>query len=104
IKPCSVELSQSEGILGEMARNPVQNDSDAFLVAAIDEMTKLVRIPKTAAWRIITGDLVTPGTAKRMLGDRQYFDMGVAHFFDIRDQPIRELDVTQISVVLLGNS
>src|ERR1700758_3541763 len=30
--------------------------------------------------------------------------MGVAHFFDIRDQPIRELDVTQISVVLLGNS
>src|ERR1700692_1162771 len=30
--------------------------------------------------------------------------MGVAHFFDIRDQPIRELDVTQISVVILGNS
>src|ERR1700736_4815742 len=30
--------------------------------------------------------------------------MGVAHFFDIRDQPIRGLDVTQISVVLLGNS
>src|SRR6202030_2479160 len=30
--------------------------------------------------------------------------MGVAHFFDMRDQPIHELDVTQISVVLLGNS
>src|SRR6195256_5179362 len=30
--------------------------------------------------------------------------MGVAHFFDIRDQPIRKLDVTQISVVFLGNS
>src|SRR5260370_29166800 len=30
--------------------------------------------------------------------------MGVAHFFDIRDQPIRELDVTQISVVIFGNS
>jgi hypothetical protein len=46
-----------------MARNPVQNDSDPLLVATIDEMTKLVRIPKTARWRIITGDLVTPGTA-----------------------------------------
>src|SRR5258708_17185639 len=30
--------------------------------------------------------------------------MGVAHFFDIRDQSIRELEVTQISVVLLGKS
>src|ERR1700731_3282182 len=30
--------------------------------------------------------------------------MGVAHFFDIRDQPIRKFDVTQISVVLFGNS
>src|SRR5260370_12916743 len=101
IKPCSVELSQSEGILGEMARNPVQNDSDAFLVAAIDEMTKLVRIPKTARWRIITGDLVTPGTVKRMLGDGQEFDLGVAHFFDIPDQPIRELALTHISAVCL---
>src|SRR5580692_3200653 len=39
-----------------------------------------------------------------MLGDGQQFDMGVAHFFDVRDQPIRELKVTQISVILFGNS
>src|SRR6202022_2802442 len=96
VKLCSVELSQSKGVLWEMPRNPVENDSDALLVAAIDEMTKLVRIPKTARWRIVTGDLVTPGTVKRMLGDGQQFDMGVAHFFDIRDQSIRELEVTQI--------
>src|SRR5258708_37650116 len=57
VKPCSVELSQSKGVLGEMPRNPVQNDSDALLVAAIDEMTKLVRISKTARWRIGTRDL-----------------------------------------------
>src|ERR1700730_216099 len=30
--------------------------------------------------------------------------MGIAHFLDIRDQPIREFDVTQISVVLLRDS
>src|ERR1700730_10440774 len=66
VKSCSVELSQSKGVLREMARNPVQNDSDTFLVAAIDEMTKLVRIPKTARWRIITGDLVTPETRALM--------------------------------------
>src|SRR5208282_3821770 len=39
-----------------------------------------------------------------MLGDGQQFDMGVAHLFDVRDQPIRELKVTQISVILFGNS
>src|SRR6476660_4747310 len=73
VKPCSVELSQSKVVLREMARNPVQNDSDALLVATIDEMAKLVRIPKTARWRIVAGDLVTPGTVKRMLGDGQQF-------------------------------
>src|SRR5271165_81843 len=71
VKPRSVKLSQSKGVLGEMARNPVENDSDALLVAAIDEMTKLVRIPKTARWCIVTRDLVTPGTIKGMLGDWQ---------------------------------
>src|ERR1700730_7469219 len=70
-KPCSVELSQSKSVLGEGARNPGRNESAALLVGAIDEMTKLVRIPKTARWRIVTGDLVTPGTVKRMLGDGQ---------------------------------
>jgi hypothetical protein len=39
-----------------------------------------------------------------MLGDGQQFDMGVAHFFKVRDQPIRKLEVTQISVILFGNS
>ena len=54
-----------------MAGDPVQNDSDPLLVAAINEMTKLVRIPKTARWRIVPGDLVTPGTVKGVLGDGQ---------------------------------
>src|SRR5437667_8558402 len=61
VKLCSIELSQSKGVLGEMPRNPVENDSNAFLVAAIDEMAELVRIAKTARRRIVTGDLVTPG-------------------------------------------
>src|SRR3974377_1710395 len=71
VKPCSVVLSQYKGVIREMARNPIQNDSDALLMATIDEMTKLVRIPKTAGWCIVTSDLVTPGTVKRMLGDGQ---------------------------------
>src|ERR1700730_1319113 len=64
VKPGSVKFSQSKGVLGEMARNPIQNNSNVLLVATIDEMTKLVRIPKTTRWRIVPGDLVTPGTVK----------------------------------------
>src|SRR5271165_1951966 len=30
--------------------------------------------------------------------------MAITHFFDIRNQPIRELEVTQVSVVLPGDS
>ena len=40
VKPGSVKFCQSKGVLGKMARNPVQNDSDPLLVATIDEMTK----------------------------------------------------------------
>src|ERR1700693_6094184 len=87
-----------------MARNPVEDNSDSLLVAAIDEMTKLIRVSKAARRRIVTGDLVTPGTIKRMLGDREQFDVGIPHFLDIRDQSIRELDITQIPVVLFRNS
>src|ERR1700761_772713 len=87
-----------------MARDPVEDNSNSLLVAAIDEMTKLIRVSKTARRRIVTGDLVTPGTVKRMLGDREQFDVGVTHLFDVRDQAIRELDITQIPVVLFRNS
>jgi hypothetical protein len=69
VRKCSVELGQSKGVLREMARNPVENDSNAFLVAAIDEMPKLVRIPKTARWRIITGDIrLSPQSAQATHG------------------------------------
>src|SRR6202045_5272469 len=71
VKPCSVKLGQSKRVFGEMARNPVQNDSNALFVAAIDKMTKLVRISKTAGRRVVAGDLVTPGTIERVLGNGQ---------------------------------
>src|SRR6202008_2501144 len=89
VKPRSVELSQSKGVLGKMARNPVQNDSDAFLVAAIDEMTKLVRVSKTAGWRIVPGDLGAAGAVKRMFGDGPELSMALAHLFGKRDRAIR---------------
>src|SRR5271170_1377619 len=44
VKACSVEFSQSEGVLGEVPGHPVQDDSDSFLVTTVDEMTKLIRI------------------------------------------------------------
>src|ERR1700730_1359632 len=62
VKTCTVKLSQPESILGEVTRNPVQDDSDSLLVTAIDEMAKFVRISKTARWRGITGGRGSPGT------------------------------------------
>src|ERR1700730_17671661 len=66
VETCTVKLSQTKGIFGEMPRNPVQDDSDSLLVAAIDEMAKLVRISKAACRCIVAGDLGNPGALKRM--------------------------------------
>src|SRR5258708_8089412 len=60
VKSCSVELSQSKGVLREMARNPVQNDSDPFLVAAIAQIPKLVPLPHTPRRPLLPPHPATP--------------------------------------------
>ena len=48
INCCTVKISQSMGILGEMSRNPVQDHTDLLSVKIIDHILKVL-------WRAISG-------------------------------------------------
>jgi hypothetical protein len=67
----AVEQRQAVRIFREMARYPVDDDADAVLMAAIHKMPEFIRIAKAARRGEVAGHLVTPGTVKRMLCDRQ---------------------------------
>ena len=58
------------------------------LMAAIDEMPKLIRVTEAAGRRVIICDLITPRTFEGMLRDRQQFDVRVTHFQNVRQQRV----------------
>ncbi len=81
-----------------MARDPVENDADARLVARVDERLELPWPAEPAGGRVETGDLIAPGTQERVLHHRHELDVRVAHFLDVRDEPRRELRVGENAI------
>ncbi len=95
----AVEVDQTVGVLGEVPGHPVENDADAGLVAAVDEVHEVVGGPEAGSRREVADHLVAPGAGERMLQDRQQLDVRVAHLLHVGDQRIRHLPVTQQPVV-----
>ena len=84
----SIKEGQAMGILGEVARDPVDDHANSFSVTAIHKRTELVRGAVTTGRGIPTGHLVAPRSIERMLGDRHQFDVGEASFLHIGDEAI----------------
>ena len=93
IKAGSVKGSQSERILREMGRHPVQDHADSLLMHIIHKIHKVLRGSVPAGGRIITGHLIAPGSIKRMLHNRHQLYMSVSHLFNIFCQHGRDLPV-----------
>ena len=93
VEVCAVKEGQAMGILGEVAGHPVDDDADAFGVAAIHKGPEFIRSAVAAGGGVPAGDLITPGAIEGMLGDRHQFDVGESPFLDVRDQAIRQLGV-----------
>src|ERR1700736_3775106 len=85
-------------IFREMSRNPVDDDADPVLVATIDKMPELIRVPKSAGGSVVAGYLIAPGPIEGMLGHRHQFEVCVTQVLHIRDQTICELDIAEIPV------
>src|SRR5207344_1465165 len=74
---------------------PVDDDTDAPLVEAVDEVAEVVRRPITRGGREVGRDLVTPRATVRMLGHGHQLDMGEAEVCDVGDELVSELPVGQ---------
>ncbi len=68
VKGSAVEEPQAPVVFREMRRDPVDDDSDAVLVARVHKVLEIIRVPEAARWGIITCHLIAPGGVKRMLG------------------------------------
>ena len=83
IEEVSVKFDEPESILGEMGRNPVQNDPDTVLMSLIDEIYEICRFAEPGSYGKIPGALITPGSIKGVFHDRKHFHMSISHVLHI---------------------
>src|SRR5205823_4568781 len=62
-----VKFGQPMCVFREMRRDPIHDHPHSGLMTFVDKMAELVRCPKATGWRVIVGNLIPPGTFKRML-------------------------------------
>ena len=79
----SVKVGQSVGIFWKMSRYPVKNNADAFFVHVVNKIHEFFRGAVAGGRSKISGDLISPGAVKRMLGDAHQFNVGISHGFHI---------------------
>ncbi len=97
----AVELPQAMSILGEVGRNPVEDDADAILVAVIDEVHEVFADAVATGYAKVADGLIAPRAGERMLADRHQFDVGEAHFLAVLDQLVGDLAIVHPAVVAL---
>src|SRR5438094_9052026 len=71
VKVGSVEVGQPVLVVGEMRRDPVQNDADIVLVQVVHQIHKILRSAIAARGSEVRGGLVPPRPIERALRDRQ---------------------------------
>ena len=97
----AVEPRETMGVFRKVRRNPVDDDPDAALVAAIHKFTKLIRRAEATGRGKVTANLIAPGFVVGKLRHRHEFNMGVAHFFDVIDKLIGEFEIGEETIFLL---
>ena len=91
----AVEPGQRPLVLREVRRHPVDDDADAGLVGAVDEVAQVVGGAEPRRGRVVRRDLVAPGAAEGVLGQRHELDVGEAGRDDVVDELVGQLAVGQ---------
>ena len=73
-------------VAGKVSRDPVQDDANAIGMQRVDQIHQVGRTAVPAGGGKIPDRLVAPTPGKRMLADRQEFDMRVPHVVAVLDQ------------------
>src|SRR5262249_42273670 len=74
----AVEVAEAVLVAGEVRGHPVEKDADPLLMQVVDQVHEVLRLAKARGWREVAGDLISPGSVKRMLGDRHELDVSKA--------------------------
>ena len=95
VQGLAVERGQRPGVLGEVGRDPVHDHADARLVERVDQVPEVVGAAEPAGRGVVPGDLVAPGAAEGVLGDRKQLDVGEPEVGDVGDELVGQLPVRQ---------
>src|ERR1700731_4361819 len=79
----AVELGKAVGVAREMRRRPIENDTKAGLVTAIDKFHEFGGSAIAAGGGKEAKSLVTPGTVEGKLHDGEQLDVRVAEILGI---------------------
>ena len=71
----AVEVRQSPGVLGEVRRDPVQDDAYANAVKLVHQVAQVIRNAEPRRRGVVGGDLVAPRATERVLGHRHQFNV-----------------------------
>ena len=82
----AVEAGQRPLVLREVRGHPVDDDADAGLVQRVDQVAEVVGGAEARRRRVVRRDLVAPGAAERVLGDRHQLDVGEAQVLHVVDE------------------
>ena len=91
----AVEARQRPVVLGEVPDDPVDENADAGLVQPVDQVAEVVGRPEPRRRRVVTGDLVAPGAAERVLRDREELDVRESQVGEVAGQDVSRLAVGQ---------
>src|SRR5690625_1851514 len=99
IKCCAVEPTQSVLIFSKMCRNPIYNDTNPRLMAAVNKILQVVRVSESAGRSVITSDLIAPGCVVGVCCNRHQIHVCIAHIREIGYQILCQFPVAQKSRV-----
>src|SRR5579863_3377607 len=85
-----------------MRGRPIENHSDARVVAAVNKEHEIGGLAEAAGYGVIAERLIYPRSIERMLHQRHELDMRVAHSLDVGNQLGGELAVREPAVSLRG--
>ncbi len=96
----AVEIRRAKIIRGEMARNPIEDHTEACGMCGVDKMQEVIAGAETASRRIKPGRLIAPTPIEGVFVNRHQLQMGESHPFGVGHQLIRQFPVTQPEIVV----
>src|SRR5262249_11584460 len=104
VKMRAVELCEPVSVTREMRGSPIENDSNAGLVCAIDEFHEFRGRAVAARRGVVAERLIAPGAVVGMLHDGQQLDMRVAHFPYVGNELISKFAIGEPTVFVFRNA